>query len=228
MENLLHDIRFGFRTLIKNPGFSAVAIVALALGTGANTAIFSVVDAVLLRPLPYGNPDRLVMVWTSNPTTARDAIAAPDFFEYRDQNQLFEQLAAFSYDDFNLTSGDEPEHIAGTMVSANYFDTLGVSFTRGRGFLPGEDQGRAERVVIISDGLWKRRFGSDPNTVNHQTVQLNGAPFTVVGIAPPSFQSPNPEDKPELWCPLRLTEVTGFGFRRSSARSRSKTIGPVF
>jgi len=201
MENLLHDIRFGFRTLIKNPGFSAVAIIALALGTGVNSAIFSVVDAILLRPLPYRNPDRLVLVWTSNPTTPRDAMSVPDFFEYRDQNQVFEELGAFSYDDFNITSGDEPEHIAGTMVSANYFDTLGVNFTRGRGFLPGEDQALAERVAIIGDGLWKRRFASDPNIVN-QTIQLNGAPFTVVGVAPPSFQSPNPEDKPEIWVPI--------------------------
>src|SRR5437870_11623368 len=108
MENLLHDIRFGLRTLIKNPGFSAVAIIALALGTGVNSAIFSVVDAVLLRPLPYRNPDRLVLVWTSNPTTPRDAMSVPDFFEYRDQNQVFEELGAFSYDDFSITSGDEP------------------------------------------------------------------------------------------------------------------------
>lgn len=197
----MQDLRFGFRTLLKSPGFSAVAILALALGAGANSAIFSVVNAVLLRPLPYGNPDRLVMIWGKNPSAARDAISVPDFVDYRDQNQVFEQMASFSYDDFTLSAGDEPEHVQGAMVSANYFSVLGVNFTRGRAFLREEDQPGASRVIIVSDGLWKRRFGSDPSFAG-QTILLNGASFTVVGIAPPGFQSPNPEDKPQLWAPL--------------------------
>src|SRR5687768_8307277 len=116
MESLLQDLRFGLRTLLKNPGFSTVAILALALGTGANTAIFSVVNAVLLRPLPYENPERVVMVWGKNASVAQDAISLPDFLDYRDHNKAFEQMAAFSYEDFNLTSGDEPEHLQGTIV----------------------------------------------------------------------------------------------------------------
>lgn len=201
MESLLQDLRFGFRTLVKNPGFSAVAILALALGTGANTAIFSIVNAVLLRPLPFQSPERLVLVWGKNPTTDHYPVSIPDFLDFREQNQVFDEMGTFSYADFNLTMGDEPEHIQGTMVSANYFSVLGVNFTRGRAFQPEEDQPGANRVVIVSDGLWRRRFGSDPNFVG-QTILLNGASFTVVGIAPPSFQSPIPEDKPQLWVPI--------------------------
>src|SRR5262245_57132476 len=201
MENLIHDLRFGLRTLLKNPGFTAVAIITLALGTGVNSAIFSVVNALLLRPLPYAQPDRLALIWGKTATSSRDAISYPDFREYRDQSQLLEQLATFAYDDFTITSGDEPEHVQGAIVSANYFEMLGINFTRGRGFRLNEDQAGAERVVIVSDALWKSRFGSDPNLIG-QTIQLNGGPFTVVGIAPPSFQSPFPEDKPQLWTPF--------------------------
>jgi len=201
MENLLQDLRFGFRSLIKNPAFSIVAIVALALGTGANTAIFSVVNAVLLRPLPYENPDRLVLVWGRNATSARDSLSVPDFQDYRDQNQVFEEVCAFAYDDFILGMADEPDHLEGLMTSANYFATLGVSIATGRAFQPDEDQPGAPRVAIISDGLWKRRFGADPNLVG-QTISLNGGSFTVIGIASADFQSPVPDENPQVWIPI--------------------------
>ena len=201
MENLMQDLRFGFRSLIKNPGFSIVAIIALALGTGANTAIFSVVNGVLLRPLPYENPDRLVLIWGHNATTARDALSVPDFQDYRDQNQVFDQMCAFAYDDFIMEMGDEPEHLEGLMTSANYFSTLGVQIAQGRAFQSEEDQPGATRVAIIGDGLWKRRFGSDPNIVG-QTLSLNGAKFTVIGIASSAFQSPIPEENPQVWVPF--------------------------
>jgi putative ABC transport system permease protein len=203
MESLLFDLRFGLRTLLKNPAISAVAIVAIALGTGANSAIFSVVNAVVLRPLPYENPDSLVLVWGKNPTTARDAISVPDFLDHKNQNQVFTQMAGFAYDDFNLTTGDEPEHVPGTMVTANYFSVLGTNLSQGTTFRPEDDQPGANRVVIVGYGLWKRRFGSQPNFVG-QTILLNGASFTVVGVAPASFQSPIPEDNPQLWVPLSL------------------------
>lgn len=203
MEGLLQDLRFGFRTLLKNPGVSAVAILAIALGTGANSAIFSVVNAVVLRPLPYESPDRVVLVWGKTPASSREAISVPDFFDYQGENQVLEQMAVFAYDDFNLSTGDEPEHVQGTMVSANYFSVLGTNFSQGTGFRPEADQPGASRVAIVSHGLWRRRFGSDPNLVG-QTVLLNNASFTVVGIATPSFQSPIPEDRPQLWVPLSL------------------------
>ena len=203
MESLLQDLRFGFRTLLKNPGVSAVAIIALALGTGANSAIFSVVNAVVLRPLPYENPDRLVLIWGKNSTTARDPLSVPDFLDYRNQNAAFVEMASFAYDDFNLSIGDEPEHVQGAMVSANYFSVLGTNLSQGTMFRPEDDQPGASRVVIVGYGLWKRRFGSDPNFVG-QTILLNGASFTVVGVAPQTFQSPIPEDNPQLWVPLSL------------------------
>jgi putative ABC transport system permease protein len=203
MESLLFDLRFGFRTLLKNPAISAVAIIAIALGTGANSAIFSVVNAVVLRPLPFENPDRLVLVWGKNPTTSRDAISVPDFLDHRNQNQVFTQMAGFAYDDFNLTTGDEPEHVQGTMVTANYFSVLGTNLSQGAAFRPEDDQPGANRVAIVGYGLWKRRFGSQPNLVG-QTILLNGASFTVIGVAPATFQSPIPEDNPQLWLPLSL------------------------
>jgi putative ABC transport system permease protein len=215
MESLRQDLGYGLRTLVKNPGFTIVAVLALALGTGANTAIFSVINGVLLRPLPFREPDRLVMVWTNNTKSnqPQSAISAPDFLDYRD-NGVFEQIACLSYDDFNLTGGDQPEHVPGTMVSANFFSVLGVTPQFGRAFLPNEDQAGADRVVIISNALWKRRFGRDPALLN-QTIQLNGAGFTVVGVAPPEFQSPEKGD--ELWVPmsfdgadrLRIPSISG-------------------
>jgi putative ABC transport system permease protein len=200
MESLRQDLGYGLRTLVKNSGFTIVAVLALALGTGANTAIFSVINGVLLRPLPFKEPDRLVMVWTnsSKSNQPQSSISVPDFLDYRD-NAVFEQIACLSYDDFNLTGGDQPEHVAGTMVSANFFSVLGVAPQFGRAFLPNEDQAGADRVVIISNGLWKRRFGGDRALLN-QTIQLNGAGFTVVGVAPPEFQSPEKGD--ELWVPM--------------------------
>ncbi|HXU39087.1 MAG TPA: ABC transporter permease [Blastocatellia bacterium] len=203
MESFLQDLRFGFRTLLKHPGVSAVAIIAIALGTGANSAIFSVVNAVLLRPLPYQNPDGIVLVWGKNATTSRDALSVPDYLDYRSQNSVFAEMAAFAYDDFNLNTGDEPEHVQGTMVSANYFSVLGATLSKGAAFGPEDDQPGAGRIAIISNGLWKRRFGSDPNLIG-QPILLNGASFIVTGIAAANFQSPNPEDNPQVWVPLSL------------------------
>ncbi|MFY9609808.1 MAG: ABC transporter permease [Blastocatellia bacterium] len=197
MESLRQDLAYGFRTLVKNPGFTIVAVLALALGTGANTAIFSVVNGVLLKPLPYQEPDRLVMVWTNNTKANRpqDAMSVPDLLDYR-ENSVFEQIASMSFDDFNLTGRDQPERVQGTMVSANFFSMLGVRPQLGRTFLPEEDQAGADRVVIISDGLWKRSFGGDPEIIN-RAIQVNGAGFTVVGVTPAEFQSPEKGD--ELW-----------------------------
>src|SRR5215216_2928830 len=201
MENLFQDLRYGFRTLIKNAGFAIVAVIALALGTGANSAIFSVVNAVLLRPLSYGNPDSVMMVWGKNVRSndPKFSISPLDFLDYQGQNTVFDEIASFSYEDFNLSGGDTPEHVQGTMVSANFFDTLQVNPAIGRGFQPEDGQAGANPVVVISNGLWKRRFGADRDLVG-QTILLNGANFTVVGVTPPSFQSPEKGD--DLWVPM--------------------------
>ncbi|HEX8090251.1 MAG TPA: ABC transporter permease [Blastocatellia bacterium] len=201
MDNFFQDLRYGFRTLIKNVGFTIIAVVALALGTGANSAIFSVVNAVLLRPLPYSKPDDLMMVWGNNLKSGNPklGISAPDFIDYQNQNNVFEGLASFTYDDFNLSGGDTPEHVQGTMVSSNFFEVLGVSAAVGRAFMAEDGQPGADRVVVISNGLWKRRFGSDRGLIG-QTITLNGASFTVIGITPPNFRSPEKGD--EMWVPM--------------------------
>jgi putative ABC transport system permease protein len=196
------DLRYGLRTLRKNPGFTAVAVIALALGIGANSAIFSVVNTVLLRPLPYKDPDRLVMVWEDDTRHGypRDTPAAANYVDWREQNRVFEGMAAIADQSFNLTGEGEPERIAGRRVSANLFPLLGVEPQLGRVFLPEEDQpGSGGRVVVLSHGLWQRRFGADPKIIG-KPLNLNGQSFTVVGVMPSNFQFPTRED--ELWVPI--------------------------
>ena len=201
LETLWQDVRFGARTLVKNPGFTAVAVVALALGIGANSAIFSVVNTVLLRPLPYKDPGRLVMVWEKGNADEFpiNSTSAANFIDWRDQNQVFEGVAVMRRASFNLTGAGEPVRIDGRRVSANMFRLLGVEPQLGRAFLPEEDAPSATRVVILSHGLWQRRFGSDPGVVG-RPVNMNGRSYTVVGVMSPQFQFPSPQD--ELWVPI--------------------------
>jgi putative ABC transport system permease protein len=203
--DLSQDLRFGVRMLLKNPGFTVVAVLALALGIGANSAIFSVVNTVLLRPLPYQDPERLMMVWEDRSKSGfpRDTPAAGNFTDWRDQSQAFEGMAAIASQSFNLTGTGEPERIDGKRVSANLFQLLGVEPQLGRAFLPEEDQPGGNRVAVMSHGLWQRRFGSDPNLVG-QALTLNGASYTVVGVMPPHFQFPSHTD--ELWVPIAFTQ----------------------
>jgi predicted permease len=195
LEELWQDLRYGARMLVKNPGFTMVAVITLALGIGANSAIFSVVNSVLLRELPYRDPQRLVMVFTEweIPQVGTRGTESPftgaDFRDLRDQNQSFEQLSAFSGVTFNLTGGGDPEALSGIHASANLFSLLGSEARHGRVFLPEEDQAGSNRVVILSDRLWQRRFGSDPKIIG-QTISLNNENYTVVGVAPPDFQFP--------------------------------------
>jgi putative ABC transport system permease protein len=202
--DLWHDLRYGLRALAKNPGFTAVAVVTLALGIGANTAIFSVVNTVLLRPLPFKDPERLVMVWedASKHGFPRDTPAAANFVDWREQNRVFEGMSAIAEESFNLTGAGEPERIDGRRVSANLFALLGVEPRLGRAFLPEEDSPGAGRVVVISHALWQRRFGSDEKIVG-KAVTLNGESYMVVGVMPPGFQFPSRED--ELWVPIAFT-----------------------
>src|SRR4029079_13765727 len=167
VSDLGQDLRYGFRTLLKNPGFTAIAVIALALGIGANSAIFSVVNTVLLRPLPYQDSDRLVMVWEDATTHGypRDTPAAANFVDWRDQNQVFEGMAAIADTSFNLTGAGDPERLEGRRVSASLFPLLGVEPQLGRVFTAAEDQPGAQRVVLLSYPLWQRRFGGDPAIV---------------------------------------------------------------
>jgi predicted permease len=203
-RDLSQDLRYGVRMLSKNPGFTVVAVLALALGIGANSAIFSVVNTVLLRPLPYQDPDRLVMVWEDRSKNGfpRDTPAVANYIDWRDQNQVFEGMAAIATQSFNLTGAGDPERIEGRRVSANLFALLGVRPQLGRAFLPEEDRAGGNRVVVMSHALWQRRFGSDANIIG-KPLTLNGESHTVVGVMPPGFQFPSRDD--ELWAPIAFT-----------------------
>ena len=187
MDTLLKDIHYGIRNLLKRPGFTLVAVVTLALGIGANTAIFSVVNTVLLRPLPYEKADRLVVLLE---TVSGHAISTsyPNFIDWRTQNTVFENVAALRpQESFNLTGAGESERLQGRLVSANFLTTLGVKPIRGRDFLAEEDRPGATPAVLLSHGLWQRRFGADENIIGKQ-LTLNSQNFTVVGITPANFQ----------------------------------------
>jgi putative ABC transport system permease protein len=205
LGDLKQDLRYGVRTLWKNKSFTAIAVVALALGIGANSAIFSVVNTVLLRPLPYREPERLVMVWEDNSKIGypRDTPAAANYIDWRDQSTVFEGMAATADRSFNLTGAGEPERFDGKRVSANFFSLLGVEPQLGRAFLPEEDAPGANRVVVLSHGLWQRRFGSDPSLVG-KTVTLNGEGYTVVGVMPQGFQFMSQDVS--MWVPMAFTQ----------------------
>jgi putative ABC transport system permease protein len=212
-DEMIQDLRFGVRMLLKKLTFTLVAVITLALGIGANSAIFSVVNTVLLRPLPYKDPDRLVMVWenATHQGFPRNSAAAANYIDWRDQNRVFENMAAIARASFNLTGAGEPEKVDGRSVSASLFPLLGVEPQLGRVFLPEEDQAGANRVVIMSHGLWQRRFGSDMNIIG-KSLSLNGESVTVVGVMPPHFQFPSRED--ELWVPI------AFSSRETANRGR--------
>jgi len=165
IETFFQDVRYGLQMLKRNPGFTLIAVFTLALGIGANTAIFSVVNAVLLRSLPYRDPDRLVLVSHNRENAGRDSALGADFLEWRDQAKAFEQIAAYTFDTSDLTGSGEPERLAAGLVSANLFTTLGVAPALGRVFTPAEDTAGGAPAVILSDDLWRRRFGGDPQAI---------------------------------------------------------------
>ena len=212
METLLQDVRYGLRMILKKPGFTVIAVVALALGIGANTAIFSVVNGVLLRPLPYEDPDRLVRLSEWSPQVPGMSISYPNFIDWREQNSVFSGLAATQFDSYNLTGLDEPERLQGRNVSANFFEVLGVKPVLGRTFLAEEDRAGAGRACIISYGLWQRRFGSDPNILG-KSLTLNGESYTLVGVLPQSYRYGTPTD---VFVPLGLQEDSGFTKQRGN------------
>ena len=201
-DEMIQDLRYGVRMLLKHPGFTLIAVVTLALGVGANTAIFSVVNAVVLRPLPYPEPERLIRLWDSNPGRGWPEFAASalNFEDWRKQQTVCEQLAAYEFATLNLTGDGGPERVFALGVTANLFPTLGIPPALGRNFLPEEEQAGRHRVAILSDGLWQRRFGGDPQLIGRQ-IQLSGESYTVVGVMPPRFKlTPGTE----VWTPLML------------------------
>jgi putative ABC transport system permease protein len=199
MDTLWKDFRFAARVLWKSPGFTAIALLALVLGIGANTAIFSVVNAVLLRPMPFADATRLVMVWETSPRGSKNNVANPqNFTDWQMRNRSFEKMAA--YVPFQLTvslTGDgTPEEVPGNYITREFFPILGVRPALGRNFLPEEDTANAPDVALMSDGLWRRRYGADPNIVGKKLV-VRGNPTTVVGVLPANFRFP--DVKADLW-----------------------------
>jgi len=210
METIFTDVRFGVRSLLKRPAATLIALVTLALGIGVNTAIFSAVDSVLLRPLPFKDPERLVSIWeqTLRMGIVRNEVAPANFSDLRTQNQSFEAIGAYGPQDINLTGDGEPERISAQLVSANVFSILGVQPALGRTFLTNEDQPGQHRVVVLSDALWQRRFNQDPAIVN-RSITLNGEAFTVVGVMPRGFFFP--EREAELWVPWAMEPEQASG-----------------
>jgi predicted permease len=207
VEALGRDVAYGVRTLRKNPGFAIVSILVIAIGIGANAALFTVVRSVLLRPLPFADPDRLVMMYGNNPDDpdSRNVVAAGDFYEWQKASQGFEQMAIWRWSGYNLSGqkNELPEMVSAAYGSWNLFSMLGVQPVLGRSFDPNDDKAGASRTVILNWGLFKRRFNGDPAIVG-KTIRLNSQTYTVVGVLPGWFTYPDPEV--QLWTPYRLEE----------------------
>jgi len=198
---VIQDIRYAVRKLSRTPGFTAIAAFTLALAIGATTAIFSVIDGILLKPLPFREPERVVRV-TNMRDGNRMVSSVPDFIDIRTQSKSFSSLAAIDNQAMNLTGGSEPERVQAARVGATFWSLLGVTPPIGRGFAPNEDSQSAGRTVVLSDGLWKRRFGEDRRIVG-KTIALDGNSYTVIGVAPPRFSFP---ERPDVWIPLVFSQ----------------------
>jgi len=221
LESFWMDLRYGLRTLQKNRGFAAVAILTLALGIGANTAIFSAVNAVLLRPLPFKQPDRLVQLWESEIEVPQAPFAAPDFVDWRAQNQTFEDMTLYTWPtSLNMSGTGEPEHVYGILAQANFFSVLGSTPLMGRTFVTGEDQAGHNHVAVLSYGLWQRRFGGTRDVLG-KDIELGGEKYQIVGVMPEDFRIGLRSD---LWIPIDmdLKKLPGRGEHNYPAIGRLK------
>ncbi len=222
MESLWNDFRYALRVMTQRPGFTAIAVITLALGIGANSAIFTVINAVVLRPLPYNDPGKIVILLENNFSKgwSQFAVAPANFLDWRDQNKACAEISAFRGKSFNLTGRGEPERLTGAAVSANVFRLLGVNPAIGRAFLEEEDSPGTSTVAIISYGLWQRRFSGTADIAG-QTINLNGVTHTVVGVMPANFQFPNRAD---VWTPIAFSPtdrgVRGAHYISAIARLR--------
>ncbi len=230
----MNDLRYGFRQLLKHPGFTLVAVLTLALGIGANTAIFSVVHAVLLAPLPYRDANRIAVLWETNPTRGGqlNVVAPGNFIRWQERATSFEHLAAFADTRANLTGNQNPEEVIGQIVTADFFAVLGVEPILGRVFTAEENAGPQSPAVVLTQELWARRFGSDPAVIG-QTIQLNGKPRTVVGVMPAGtgfvFKTGSLVGKPiDFWAPWMLGSRSARTTRTLSFRDRQAESGREF
>ncbi|HEU4389342.1 MAG TPA: ABC transporter permease, partial [Blastocatellia bacterium] len=210
MNTFFRDLRFGARVALRQPGSAILSVLVLAVGIGSSTAVFSVVNAVLIRPLPYREPDRLVILWDNFTRLGMDKLGVKpaEYVDYREQSHVFEDIAAFSNLEVNISGDDTPERLRAARVTANLFALLGSEASVGRMFREDDQKLGVDSIVILSDGLWKRRFSSDPTIVG-RTVTINGQPRTVLGIMPAGFEFPHRSfwfaEPAELWLPLVIT-----------------------
>jgi len=200
MNSLVHDIRFGVRTLLKSPGFAILAIAALALGIAANTAVFSVVNAVLIRPLPYPDSDRIVVLWENNQKEGwnRTGVSGPTYLDWLEQATLFEEMSLHEPGSGTLTGQGEPVQVPGMRVTPNFFRLLGAKAQYGRLFTPEEAAKGRRDVCVLTDGLWRRRMGGDPNVIG-RVYQIDGLPYTVIGVLTPDLWFPVPSEAFVPW-----------------------------
>jgi putative ABC transport system permease protein len=213
MQTLWQDVRYGLRMLAKNPGFSALVILTLALGIGANTAIFSVVNAVLLRPLPFKEPNRLVQIWHTPPQASFPGIptfpvSPANFLDWRARSQAFEGMSAYGFGQYALTGTGHPEAFRMVAVTSGFFSILRAQPLLGRVFLAEEDSPGRDREVVLSYNLWRSRFGADRDIVG-KTIALNERAFTVIGVMGANFEFPistDPNYSPQMWKPLGWTD----------------------
>jgi predicted permease len=217
MTNFWQDIRHALRVLSKSRGFAAIAILTLALGIGANAALFSIVNGVLLNPLPFPNPDELYAVYSKTTSFEQSSISYPNFLDWQKQNHSFAALGAFRADDFNMTGAGEPERLHGHMISANFFPSLGLTPIVGRDFRPEEDRAGAGPLAILGDGLWKRKFASSPEVAG-KNITLNGKSYTIVGVAKGLLPGLSPSD---VYVPLGQWTDPTFLDRRISMGTNS-------
>ena len=205
MDRLRHDLRFALRGLLRRPGFTAVVVLTLALGIGAASAIFSVVNGVLLRPLPYDRPGEVATIWVRWPGNPQGELSQPEYWDLREQNRSFSRLAAYANGSLTLTGSGEPERLRAGFMSGDALPLLGVAPARGRAFTAEDDRPGAPVVALLGDGVWRRRFGADPSVIGRKVI-LDDAPATIIGVMPPGFQLPNDYAGPgaEVWAPLQL------------------------
>ena len=222
MRTCLQDLRYAVRNLLKSPGFTAVAAITLTIGIGANTAIFSIIDTVLLRPLPYRSPGQLVRLYETEAAPGRYPFAGPDFVDWKAQNKTFQDMTLLGWPrDFNLSGEGQLDHVLGLPTEANFFSLLGVDPLLGRTWAPGEDQPGKDQVVILSYGLWRSRFAGDPGVIG-RTIELNSEKHTIVGVMPASFRYPS---RAQLWVPLDM-DAKGLGSRGNHSLSAIGRLKP--
>jgi len=207
LESVLQDARFGVRVLRRSRGFTAVAVLTVALTIGATTAVFAVVQSVLLRPLPYGNPDRLITARIFMPLSNREIIVSPQYLVFKDDSRIFEDASAYTWQDFNLSGAGEAERVHGAMTTASFFSTLGIKPNPGRAFTAEEDKSGAQKVAVLSRSFWKRHFNSDAAAVG-KPVMLDNEPYVIIGVMPQSFRFPT-SLQPDVIIPIALPDYKG-------------------